>query len=310
MARDKKQSIIDLELLTRSSPLYSSFEDRTEDLNKTEIFNIFREEMKKRAKNLDFIKKWQEVRDISIEDKENHPLIYNKKFEKLKVIDIDFYSYYNNLMENLILQPLENSIKRKYSIQTMIDEPILVKVLGEQRVHELLYDGFPKEIQDNKGFPYLDFEYLLTILEKDEAIKIKKHIKSNLFGFRTMALNHAIHDRDLTKSLFVEIDFSKPIEEIERFIKLIKDDFEDKTKKPTTMYNLLGIKDKRTELNIHKRTNKKTINQLFADILFIFDCYKAKYTQEDIQIEFKNYYKYGIKKESIKKYFNYSKKFL
>jgi hypothetical protein len=247
---------------------------------------------------------------MSIEDKENYPLIYNKEFEKLKVIDIDFYSYYNNLMEKVILQPLTDSINKKYSVTTMIDEPILLKVLGKKRVDELLYDGLPKEIQENKGFPYLDFEHFLTLLEKEEALKIKKHIKLNPFGFRTMAHNHVIDDRDLTNSLFVEIDFSKPIEEIEEFIKLIKDDFKDKTKKPTTMYNLLGIKHKKLELNTLGSTNRKTTNQLFADILFIFDCYKAKYTQEDIQIEFKNHYGYGIKKENIKKYFDYSKEFL
>jgi hypothetical protein len=316
MDKDKRQGIIHLELFTRSNPLYQNFEERTKDLNEVEISYLFCKECEARAKNLNFIKEWQEVRDMSIEDKENYPLIYNKEFEKLKVIDIDFYSYYNNLMEKVILQPLTDSINKKYSVTTMIDEPILLKVLGKKRVDELLYDGLPKEIQENKGFPYLDFEHFLTLLEKEEALKIKKHIKLNPFGFRTMILrDYTKIKRDLASSYFVEIDFTKPIEEIKQFIETIKEDFEDDPKQIPNMYDLLKIKRKKIEFytlksEIYRSTNKKKNNQLLADILFIYDCYKANYEQADIQLEFKYHYGYGIKKSTIKSYLEFAKTYI
>jgi len=316
MDNNKLESIINLELFTRSSPLYKSFENRTKDLNEVEISYIFCKECEIRAKDLNYIKEWLDCRDNSIDDKENYPLIYNKKFEKLKQIDIDLYSYYNNLLEKVTLQPLEDSINKKYSIKTTIDEPILLKVLGETRVNELLYNGYPKEIQENKGFPYLDFEQLMPFLKKDEISKIKNHIKLNPFGFRTMILrDYTKIDRDLSSSYFIEIDFTKPIEEIQQFIQEIKNDFNTNPKIVPNMYNLLGIKRKKLEFftlksEIYRNTNKKKNNQLLADILFIYDCYKANYKQADIQQEFKEYYGYGIKKSTIKSYLNFGKTFI
>lgn len=221
----------------------------------------------------------------------------------------------------------------------MIDEPVLLKVLGEERVNELLYDGFPDVIQDNKGFPYLDFEELLTekasfilnitldgeetestakppYLTNSEKIAIKKHIKLNPFGFRTMILrDYTKQQRDSTSSHFVEIDFSKPIEEIEHFIKSIKKDFDNNPRKLPTMYDLLGIKRKTIEFHtlksdIYRSTNKKSNEQLLADILFIYDCNKTNYTQADIQQEFKLHYGYGIKKDTIKTYLEFAKNYI
>jgi hypothetical protein len=316
MWSDKRQRIINLELFTRSNPLYKSFENRTKFLNDVEISYIFCKECETRAKDLNFINEWFECRDNSIDDKENYPLIYNKKFEALKVINMDLYTYYNNLMETVTTQSLEDSISKQYSVKTMIDEPILLKILGKKRLNELLYDGFPQIIQDEKGFPYLDFENFLTLITDDEVIKIKKYIKLNPFGFRTMVLrDYAKIERNLTSSYFVEIDFTKPIEEIENFIKILKNDFKENPKKLPTMYDILKIRHKKIKFHtlkseIYKNTNRKSNSQLLADILFIFDCYKAKYTQEDIQIEFKHYYGYGIKKETLKKYLNFAKEYI
>ncbi len=86
--KEKEENIINLELITRSNDLYLSFEERTKDLNEVEVSYIFCKECESRAKNLDFIKMWIEVRDNSTDDKENYPLLYNDKFEKLKDIDI------------------------------------------------------------------------------------------------------------------------------------------------------------------------------------------------------------------------------
>lgn len=320
MGNDKVQSIIDLELLIRSSPLYLDFENRTKDLNEVEISYIFCKECETRAKDINFTKKWLEVRDNSTskEEKEKLTLIYNEQFEELKKIDFNLYAYYNNLFESVVLNPLEDSIRKQYSVKTMIDEPILLKVLGEDRVNELLYDAFPKEIQENKGFPYLDFEYLISMLDTDEVKKIKNHIKSNPFGFRTMILrDYAKIQRDSTNSHFVEIDFSKPIEEIQKFIKDIKDDFDLDPKKIPTMYDLLNIKRKKIELHtlkseIYKKTNKKSNSQVLADILFIYDCDKANYIQADIQQEFKEHYKneIGIRKDTIKNYLEFGKNYI
>ncbi len=315
MKKNKIQEIINLDLLTRSNPLYINFENRTKELNEIEISYFFCKECELRTKNIDFIKKWLKVRDNGI-DKENYPLIYNDKFEALKNINIDLYSYYNNLMETVITNSLEDSINNRYSVNTMIDEPILLKVLGEKRLNELLYDGFPKEIQENKGFPYLDFEYLISILSIDEVKKIKKHIKLNPFGFRTMILrDYTKQQRDLTSSYFVEIDFSKPIEEIQHFVKSIRDDFEENSKNLPTMYDLLGIQHKKIEFHtlksdIYRSTNKKNNGQLLSDILFIYDCNKFNYTQDDIQLEFKGYYNYSIKKDTIKRYLEFAKSYI
>ena len=314
--KEKIENIVNLELFIRSNPLYMSFEERTKDLNEVEISYVFCKECETRAKDINFINEWLELRDNSIDDKENYPLIYNEKFEELKNIDIDLYTYYNNLTQKAIFQQLEDEITKKYSVKTMIDEPILLKVLGEDRVNQLLYDGFPKEIRENKGFPYLDFEDFLLVLTKDEVQKIKNHIKLNPFGFRTMILrDYSKIQRDLTNSHFVEIDFSKPIEEIQGFIKTIKDDFDLNTKEIPTMYELLGIKRKKIEFHtlksdIYKSTNKKNNAQILADILFIYDCDKANFDQGTIQQEFKSHYGYGIKKDTIRSYLKFGKNYI
>lgn len=307
------EQIIQLELISRKSPLYENFEERTNLLNDTEIAYIFCKECEKRAKPLSFIKVWFECRDKSIDDTErkNYPLIYNNKFEALKKIDEDFYFYYNNLFESLTTQELDDSINPPYSVKTMIDEPILLKTLGVNRVDELLYNGFPKEIQDNKGFPHLDFKYLLIFLKDDEVKKIKNHIKLNDFGYRTVI------SRTQTNSYLVDIDFTKPIEDIEQYIRSIKNDFDTNPKSLPTMYDLLNIKQKTLNLytlksEIYKKNNLKSNSQILADVLFIYDCYQARYSQEDIQQEFKLKYdnKIGIKKESIKKYLDFAKEYI
>jgi hypothetical protein len=343
MGKNKIEEIINLQLFTRSSRLYKDFENRAKDLNEVEISYLFCKECENRAKNLDFIKEWLEVRDNSTsrEEKEKFTLIYNEQFEELKKIDFDLYAYYNNLFESVVLNPLEDATSKQYSVKTMIDEPVLLKVLGEERVNELLYDGYPDYIQDNKGFPYLDIEELLQekshitlkielddfksesiykppFLTKSEKMALKKHIKLNPFGFRTMVLrDYTKQQRDLSSSHFVEIDFSKPIEEIEHFIKSVKKDFDNNPKKLPTMYDLLGIKRKTIEFHtlksdIYRGTNKKSNEQLLADILFIYDCNKANYTQADIQQEFQLHYrnKIGIKKDTIKKYLEFAKKYI
>lgn len=99
------------------------------------------------------------------------------------------------------------------------------------------------------------------------------------------------------KSALVNIDFTKPIEEIIAFVSKIKNDFDND---PTTIQHLdelLDIKPKRevytcnfTECDIYKHKNPKPLEGRLADVLFIYDCHRLGLTKEYTLSEINRYW--------------------
>lgn len=79
------------------------------------------------------------------------------------------------------------------------------------------------------------------------------------------------------KNAFVELDLTKPIEEIISYVKMLKSDFDNNPDKFKNGYEVLGEEHKvyKCDLKnceVYKAKSPKPIHGRLADILFIYDC--------------------------------------
>lgn len=87
----------------------------------------------------------------------------------------------------------------------------------------------------------------------------------------------------------VDIDFTKPLDEIIAFVTAIKNDFDkDPSIIPMTRERLTGEPD--TSLYRYDKKNKKKLWEKYADVLFIYDCKKVGLPESYIRNELDTYY--------------------
>jgi len=109
--------------------------------------------------------------------------------------------------------------------------------------------------------------------------------------------NSEITETTVSKSAFLELDFSKPLEDIIQTVKEVKEKIENDPEFFKTPYELLGgepLQVFKTNLKtdeIYKETRSpKPIEGRLADMLFIYDCKKANLTNEYIVKSINDYW--------------------
>lgn len=323
-AQERRKEIINLELIQRDNTIYTDFEKDIED-----------------GINIDYLFCMQCYIRYSFTNggscKISYPLSISKKLETLKKIDENIYNYYSSLVNHCMTS--WKASKKGYSVKTNFDQYALIQALGEKRFKELSFYGKSSvksftETLFVDGYPVNDLQKHLEygLMTSQDIIKIQNYIKNKNHGWHTtIKRNYAVLDRTpfydknlKTNNILIDIDLNKSENEIIDFIKKIKNDYDldkknnkegYKFKNIPKIYDLLGMKEDdifTCDIRdcIVNSDNNKNMFEKYADILFIYDCKIAGYTNKEIYEEFTKYYHHGIKQESIKKYYNIAREYI
>jgi len=221
-------------------------------------------------------------------------------FQDLHNIDESIHNYFSSLLAHSKI--LKNQNKKKYSIENMIDEALLIKVLGEERVKSF----------DNQGYSH-NLEYLIKrILTKEEIEKLRKHIDKKPFGTSTIIKQDYKNPNDITRyfggtknnTLLVELDLTKDPQELKEYIDILHKDYKNNEIK--NIYDLLSLSQpKTTEHEIFTTNGHKDFQKLLADKLFIYDCRKVGLSYSQINAELNNYHsEYSDKYNKSREYYS------
>ena len=123
------------------------------------------------------------------------------------------------------------------------------------------------------------------------------------YNIKTKELSYSHTLRKKHKNYFIEVDLTKPKEDIIKYIETIKDEFDDDPSKFDNIHDKLGLIPEIFQCSIKdceiftlgKRGTNKPINGIMADILFIYDCCKVGLSKKYIIGEINRYWN-NIKK--------------
>jgi hypothetical protein len=320
---EKLEKIKKLNLFTRDSHIYAEFEETKiyDDIHSWS--HIFIQHCKVRTLH----KTYKEKSIIDILDNGNEDLFnyfnimsiskeeLQNKLDKLKEIDIDTYTFYNNLYVSTFVNRVDSigesdSSPLNYKINTYAYRKDIEKIflhvyreesdfyirqmvmferaLGANWDKLLLDDWFHVFNDEVKEFFK---KYYLGQIDKLETI-----MESNRYSSR--------YNASVGSRVSIELDFRKPKEELIKIISQAKENFD----KPNSLkiYKDLGlevdISDIVTSSEIYVEDKKKSIEGKFADILFVYDCKKVGFVNDYIKEQIYNYWvdkSDGTREESI-----------
>ena len=229
-------------------------------------------------------------------------------YQELMDIDETKHDYYSSILAHSQQLSDEEKHKKDYRAYQMVDEVVLVELFGEKRVKEF----------DNRGYPY----YLLPLLRKltdHENEKLKKYIAKNQFGTNTIIKREYANRMKLMENkhinLLVELDFTKPVEEIQEYVAYLHEEY--KNNKILDIFDYLDIKRNHPQLSDHDiyiTNGHKPFNAVLADKLFIYDSFKNGLNFIDIRNEIDEYTKKfstdKIRRTTLKNYLHFMVDFI
>jgi hypothetical protein len=280
--KDKQKREQLLKYFKRDSEIYTNFEKVTDKQSKERMIYTFLDccSVRNNCNTIDGI-----CCTFNDNPNSNGFDIYEEEIQFIELMNIDknIHDYYCSILANS-KSILYNSYKKDYRVYQMIDEVILIKLFGKKRVEEF----------DNRGYPH----YLLPLLKKltdDEKEQLKNYIKTNPFGNRTIIRQEYInnfHFINDNTNLLIELDFTKPIKEIQDYIKYLYNEYQNN--KISDVFQYLNIERNYPKLenhDIYKTNGHKPFNVVLADKLFIYDAKKNGLNYTDIQKEINDYSK-------------------
>ena len=349
---EKRNKILNLGFFKRDNEVYTNFENNLSLVSESLFMPYyFCDECHIRTPEhflfLDEIcnSKYADEQQNFANNKEKIQYLYKDKsidesllnIKKLSDIDENIGEYYYELFSNrrYNFNRDRERINTNYISTVLVDKDVLIKALGKKRIDEFTYCTTKNSLGAYSLVAMINGFLSDAILTDDEKIKIKnelikknyasniivsRHITGSLTDDMTYSSNH--------KKILAELDLSKPIEEIVKYVTQLKTDFDNKPSKFPNAYELLGesitpYKCDLKDCEIYKEKNPKPIYGRLADVLFIYDCKKMKLTNEYITDEINRYWQevkkistdgfysleeyYKIAKEHIdnKKYIDY-----
>lgn len=199
---------------------------------------------------------------------------------------------------------LDDFINKKERVKdgyvSFIAEPNLLEdVCDKDRVKALNELGLKvSSFYDKNGTLKAEFEHLQYPFKepptelKNELLNIDDALFHTRF-FQNGATAASFTNKK--RKALVDIDFTKPLDEIIAFVTAIKNDFDkDPSIIPTTREILTGEPEPEpkpdTSLYTHDKKNKKKLWEKYADVLFIYDCKKVGLGEAYIRSEIDAYH--------------------
>lgn len=281
--KEREKRKILLKYFKRDSVIYSNFEDTTKSLTNNEVAYYFANacKLRNKAKDGGVI-----CGTLNLDPKGSGWDLWEKKvFQDLKDIDNAKHQYYTSVLGYSESKLYQQKTNKKYIVRYMIEEDILIKIIGEKRAKEVKSKILPN-----------DLGYLLARELTDiEINKVKKYINIRPFGIKTIVqsnytlnnslLNHRIKDNTLS----VDIDFSKSLKEINNYIQHLHEEYQKNNLK--NIFGLLGIEEEKSnQEKIFLTNSHKPFNGLLSDKLFIYDSRKIGLTIGEIREELIKYW--------------------
>jgi hypothetical protein len=269
----KLQEIISTGLVNRDSEIYVSFENELSKLSKYEKPYIFCLAC--------------EIRSVE-KDSE-----YLEKIHKRKYLGWASYLFDDDFLP-ISLIPLST----------------VWESLEEERYNEIVND-----CEFTIGF--MRFESLKEKLTKDELKEIIYHsTEDHTFDIKTIIQPRRYNLKqpyfkqgEISKKVLVEIDFTKPIGDIEETIRAIKEKFDSDTSYIKSPFeeldeNIEAFMCSIEECEIFKHKSPKTLEGKMADLLFIYDCKVVGLSEKYITDEITKYWK-ETKKISTEEFYSF-----
>ncbi len=243
-----------------------------------------------------------------------------KDFKKLDKIDKKSFLYLFLIHTN-ILYPNTNTpqglsnFTDPYYIKNIIGLDVLEQWLGKDRAEELNSSNLDQIIDK------------LSSEEKDRLLKCLEVYQSTAEPIRPFYTyiydqhkNNIATNGIYSRSLFVDLDLSKPTSEIVDYVKMLKKDFDENQDKFRNVYDLLrGDIEKKFEIDLQKShlytiKHYKPLGGKLADILFIYDCNRVGLTHRYMRDEIDRYWNRikelkndNLTEKTLLKYLDFSK---
>ncbi len=217
---------------------------------------------------------------------------------------------------------LEKINKQKYLgwVSHLLDDdfpPISLVPLSTvwESLEEERYNEIVNDCEFTIGF--MRFESLKEKLTKDELEEIIYHsTEDHTFDIKTIIqprkynlVQPYIKQGEISKKVLVEIDFTKPLGDIEETIKAIKDKFDSDPSYIKSPFeeldeNITAFMCSIEECEIFKHKSPKTLEGKMADLLFIYDCKVVGLSEKYITDEITKYWK-ATKKISTEEFYSF-----
>ncbi|GIU00548.1 hypothetical protein TSL6_10540 [Sulfurovum sp. TSL6] len=255
---------------------------------------------------------------------------YIERIKKLHSIDLEVFALYYNLIKHAKFLTFSNEKPFNYKIINLVYRHDFVNILGEERANALFGNYKTINIKQilptniNTSTEYFDKDRQWVLTEEELELVRKFYFTVNQDEFRITPHStlikrdyitssiplynnpYALSDNDendffidygVTKSTstYVELDLTKPLDELKEYITKIKNDFEEDSTRILNIYDLLGdenniFKCDFGECEIYKKDKRKPIGGRFADALFVYDCKKAGFDNAFIADEISRYW--------------------
>jgi len=326
MARPNKETLEKLEkikrlkLFTRDNDIYTEFEETTKDMSVYEISYVFNRRCANRSSDRYFtsIESYRESY-AHLSEYLKIP-IEVEKLKRLEKIDEEISKIYISLICTMLSDKLEKEKPFLYEMEIYVFKEEFQKIFNKEELEQAFRFGVPSAI---------NLHTALKFLSKKQIERLKKYYFNEAndsyfdgfggnFVYQTIIKKNQMYrgsipvesDEDRipwehpvykNKSCYVELDFTKPKEELIEIISNIKDRFDNDPSTIKNLYELLGdtgeiYKCNLGECDIYKKDKKKPIGGKFADIFFIYDCKKIGLDNKYIIDEL---YDYWLKKKNI-----------
>ncbi len=184
-----------------------------------------------------------------------------------------------------------------YYPKTQIRREVLNNVLGKKRVDEVIKSVYNYFSDSNE---FIELESIALTLTKDDKEKLyiyflKKGEEPKTIIFNRMNLQNTggLERERSENTVFLELDFTKPLDDLIEIVTKIKNDFNKSSKTISNFYGLVGFKTHNSsfdDLELYKTNNIKPLGGRLADTLFIYDCKKAGLDNDYILDEINKYW--------------------
>lgn len=326
--REKREKIKELGLFVRDSYMYRTIENSNKD-NAPYLFCILSDIRNNVLKNNDLIidreKKISFHQDFYLGNGYNfvneYKNISTQNVISLKEIDSSLCNYFQHIWYEgsyKISAELLIVDREPYFVQTNISIKELNDILGQERVNEIINNVYNYFSDMNK---FVELESIHSELTTEDKKKLYKHFIKKGGEPKTFIMNRmnyqntgGLERQKPENTIFLELDFTKPLNDLIENITKIKNDFNENPKTISNFYGLLGFETHNTtfnDLGLYMTNNIKPLSGRLADILFIYDCRKAgldnNYILKEINkywTETKNLFKDEMQLKTLREYHN------
>jgi len=274
----QREEFISLGLFVRDNNIYTAFEEDTKELNFSSIKLSY---------------------EFCNQCEDRYEIIQNKSIETPM-------EYYNALSDNLSFRNSPSYAREKkatYHSYTLVLQKEMKKAIEEKG------DRFSNDEEWNT-FVHLDpfyneewnkdTEYRLSNKEKQSMKTYFENINYHA-EFKYLTIIEKDYRTIVTEKIgaerntFMEIDLTKPLNELIEFVTTIKNDYDKNPNKISNFHNLIGLdyKDFKCSLgtcDIYKHKSPKTLSGKLMDTLFIYDCRKYGLNEDYIKSEINRYW--------------------